>query len=121
MVSAETHMDRHEEPKSWGREEWIVNNDLYCGKRLLFDHAGGRTSLHYHVNKHETMWCRIGGFTITIVDLRDASRSVVRLEQGDSVVIPPNTVHRITATHDGSELIEFSTHHENLDSYRVEK
>ena len=23
-------------PKEWGHEEWIVNNALYCGKKLVF-------------------------------------------------------------------------------------
>ena len=115
LIKSEIHR------KSWGHEEWIVNGDLYCGKRLVFTSAGGRTSLHFHAKKHETMWCRLGGFTITVVDTRDATRSDFRLKPGDTLVIPPFSVHRIVALYDDSELMEFSTHHEDSDSYRVEK
>ncbi len=119
QVSKES--DRKHHDKSWGWEDWIVNNDLYCGKRLHFDHGGGQTSLHYHSKKHETMMCMAGSFSITIVDPLDATRSAFRLTQGDSLVIPPNTLHRITALRDDSDLIEFSTHHEDDDSYRAER
>ena len=34
-------------PKGWGREVWIANGDLYCGK-ILEINKGKRLSLHYH-------------------------------------------------------------------------
>ena len=34
-------------PKGWGREVWIVNGDLYCGKILEISKAK-RCSLHFH-------------------------------------------------------------------------
>ena len=37
----------HVEPKGWGREIWIANNDLYCGK-ILDIRKGKKCSLHYH-------------------------------------------------------------------------
>ena len=27
--------------KVWGHEEWIVNNELYCGKKLFVKKGGG--------------------------------------------------------------------------------
>ena len=38
---------------------------------------------------------------------------------GLSILIEPNTKHRFTGLED-SEIIEFSTHHEDSDSYRDE-
>lgn len=111
--------DRHCPKKSWGYEEWIVNNDLYCGKRLHFVKAGGATSLHYHAVKHETMYVEEGGFLIIVVDTETAVQTSVVLAKGQSLEIKPNTPHRIKATTDNSVLIEFSTHHQDSDSYRI--
>lgn len=121
MVTVETLSDRHCEPKSWGWEEWIVNNDLYCGKRLHFNVLYGCTSLHFHAVKHETMYVESGRFHIHVTDTLTGDVSVMELDPGSSLVIPPNTPHRIIATKSPSVLVEFSTHHENSDSYRISK
>lgn len=122
---AETLKDRHRPEKSWGWEEWIVNNDLYCGKRLHFCTLGGHTSLHFHVKKHETMYAERGEFQIEMRDTTYGTSYTVTLEEGHSIVIPPATPHRITASKLGAfteaVLVEFSTHHEDSDSYRIEK
>ena len=34
QMSANPRMPVHIEPKGWGREVWIANNPLYCGKIL---------------------------------------------------------------------------------------
>ena len=117
--------DRHCPKKSWGWEEWIVNNDLYCGKRLHFEKIGGSTSLHFHMKKHETMYVEKGVFVITTVDPVTAKRTQHTLVKGDSIVIEPGCTHRIEAAaldnYTEAVLVEFSTHHEDSDSYRVEK
>ena len=33
--------------KVWGHEEWIANNDKYCGKKLVVK-KGFRCSMHHH-------------------------------------------------------------------------
>lgn len=119
ILDVESLSDRHTEPKKWGWEEWIVNNDLYCGKRLHFNVARGSTSLHFHANKHETMYVEEGEFAIDIVDTRDGSATTKQLSKGDSIVIEPFTPHRIVAIAVPAVLVEFSTHHENRDSYRI--
>lgn len=109
---------RHTEKKVWGWEEWIVNNDDYCGKRLHFAAAGSATSMHFHVKKHETMYVESGAFNIITIDTQTCNMTVRRLDRGSSIVIEPNTPHRIVAL-EPAVLIEFSTHHENSDSYRL--
>src|SRR5262252_2427182 len=44
-------------PKGWGREVWIVNGDLYCGK-ILEIRKGKRCSLHFHKIKNESFYLR---------------------------------------------------------------
>ena len=45
----------HYVPKFWGYEQWFVNNDKYCGKRLLLN-RGYQCSVHYHKIKEETFY-----------------------------------------------------------------
>lgn len=120
MEGAKSLSDRHCEPKRWGWEEWVINNEWYCGKRLHFNVFRGSTSLHFHAMKHETMYVESGSFEIVVVDTSTGSASTIYLNAGDHIVIPPFTPHRIIATTVPAVLVEFSTHHENSDSYRVD-
>lgn len=104
-------------PKVWGREEWIVNNDKYCGKKLIFL-QGYRFSMHYHKIKEETFYVLSGRVFAELIDGGIASQRV--MNPGDILHVKPNVLHRVTALSD-AELIEFSTHHMDDDSYRVEE
>lgn len=109
----------HIEYKSWGKEEWIVNNDEYCCKKLYFTVDNGSTSLHFHVKKLETMYVEKGKFCIEIVDTKLGKLKKNILYVGDSIDIERNVPHRIINLENPSILLETSTHHENDDSYRI--
>jgi quercetin dioxygenase-like cupin family protein len=96
--------------KSWGAEYWIDNNDLYCGKILVF-RAGGRTSMHFHKLKQETMYLRAGKMLIRM------ENHTVGLEPGEFLRINRGEKHQLIAIED-SELLEISTMHHEDDSYR---
>jgi quercetin dioxygenase-like cupin family protein len=98
--------------KLWGSEEWIVNNELYCGKILNLN-KGFRGSIHYHKNKHETFYLLEGKVLIELGD----SLEKQTLKPGESIVLEPGKKHRFTPLED-SKIIEFSTHHEDDDTYR---
>lgn len=105
-------MTEHKEvQKVWGKEVWIVNRD-YCGKKLILN-KGFRCSMHHHKNKDETFYVIKGKVLIEI-----GMKKYVMLP-GDSMLIKPGQKHRFTGLED-SEIIEFSTHHEDSDSYRDE-
>ena len=97
--------------KKWGHEEWIINRD-YCGKKLVLN-KGSRCSMHYHKIKDETFYIVKGK---VLLELEDQKKI---LKPGNSILILPNKKHRFTGLED-SEIIEFSTHHEDSDSYREE-
>ena len=99
-------------PKVWGEEKWIVNNDKYCGKRLLL-FQGMQCSLHHHKIKHETFYIVGGKVRFELDD------EVYILTQGDSIEVPVGTRHRFGGLV-LSVIMEFSTHHEESDSYREE-
>ncbi|HJN57065.1 MAG: cupin domain-containing protein [Candidatus Woesearchaeota archaeon] len=105
-------MNQHKEvKKEWGKEEWITNRD-YCGKKLTLN-KGFRCSMHYHKNKDETFYILKGR---VLMETNNEKRIML---PGDSILITPNTKHRFTGLED-SEIMEFSTHHEDSDSYRDE-
>lgn len=117
---AETVENRVLVEKTWGSEEWIVNNDSYCGKLILVN-KGRHTSIHFHSLKHETMYCLKGHFRIEMSDPTTGERYDVELSPGSSVVIQQNQPHAIWGVEDENILIEFSTPHCDTDSYRVSR
>jgi mannose-6-phosphate isomerase-like protein (cupin superfamily) len=103
-------------PKAWGHELVICNNDEFCGKILHFK-QGFRFSAHSHARKREVFYLTHGRLKLMTIDPETAIQHERILEVGDTVEIPRLLVHQITALED-SDLIEFSTHHEDSDSYR---
>ncbi|MFH0898269.1 MAG: cupin domain-containing protein [bacterium] len=101
--------------KSWGHEEWIVNNEKYCGKKLVFN-QGHHCSMHFHKIKEETFYLLYGKM---LVELEQEDGSIAKrvITSGDVQHITPGLPHRMTALVD-SAIIEFSTFHMDSDSYR---
>ena len=104
--------------KGWGREVWIANNELYCGK-ILEIRAGKKCSLHYHRLKTESFYLRTGRLRVRVKESSD-SRAIneFELEAGQCIDIPIGFVHQMEALED-SELYEFSTQHFDSDSHRL--
>jgi ADP-L-glycero-D-manno-heptose 6-epimerase len=97
--------------KEWGSEKWLVNRD-YCGKILILN-KGFQCSLHHHKIKDETFYISKGKVLLEL----DGEKHL--LLPGDYKLVMPGQKHRFTGVED-SEIIEFSTHHEESDSYRDE-
>jgi len=97
--------------KEWGSEEWIVNNEKYCGKILNLK-PGFRGSIHYHKNKHETFYLLEGKILLEL-----PPEEKIIMNPGDVQILPPLKKHRFTPL-ENSKIIEFSTHHEDSDTYR---
>ena len=111
--------------KRWGEEKVIVNNDLYCGK-LLTIVPQYQCSVHYHKNKTETFHIIEGSLeleysrSLEVDDLLNNNFETITLEAGDTYDIEPLTTHRFrTATSKSCSFMEFSTHHDDEDSYRL--
>ena len=100
----------HKVRKIWGEEHWIVNRD-FCGKMMLL-RKGFRCSLHFHKDKDEVFYVTKGR---VFLELGDGERV---MGPGDHHHVPPGVEHRFWGLED-AEIIEFSTHHEDHDSYRV--
>jgi mannose-6-phosphate isomerase-like protein (cupin superfamily) len=110
----------HIEPKGWGREVWIANNDRYCGK-ILEIKQGKRCSLHYHKIKTETFYLRAGRLKVRVKESATSeTMDEFVLNAGDCMDVPIGLVHQMEALED-SELFEFSTQHFDSDSHRLVK
>jgi mannose-6-phosphate isomerase-like protein (cupin superfamily) len=105
-------------PKGWGREVWIANNDLYCGK-ILEIKKGKRCSLHFHKLKTESFYLRSGRLRIRIKQSPEAETiEQFELAAGQCMDVPRGLIHQMEALED-AELFEFSTQHFDSDSYRL--
>lgn len=113
--------ERHE--KGWGYEEWITNNEKYCGKILHFN-KGKQCSIHYHKIKDETFYLLGGRFELLLSDSPEeyekGNISRVIMASRETVHLWPGRVHQMTALED-SDLLEISTQHFEEDSYRLVK
>jgi mannose-6-phosphate isomerase-like protein (cupin superfamily) len=106
------------EPKVWGREIWIANGPLYCGK-ILEINRGRRCSLHYHKLKSESFYLRRGRLKLKIKEsLESDFFEEFEVLPGDCVDITPDLPHQMEALED-AQLYEFSTQHFDSDSYRI--
>ena len=106
-------------PKGWGEEIIIENNEMYCGKILIFK-KGCKFSMHYHMKKDETWWVEYGHFIYSFIDTETALLQTVNLKEGDIVRQYPGQPHQLEAVSNG-RIFEVSTHHEDSDSYRIMK
>ena len=106
-------------PKGWGEELIIENNEMYCGKLLIFK-AGCKFSMHYHMIKDETWYVDKGEFIYRWIDTETAETHEQHLKVGDIVRQRPGQPHQLEAKTEGT-IFEISTTHSDSDSYRVWK
>jgi mannose-6-phosphate isomerase-like protein (cupin superfamily) len=102
--------------KGWGYELIIINKE-YCGKILHFN-QNAKMSMHFHIKKDETWYVSKGKFIFRWIDTSNAKLNEEYFCQGESIIISQGLPHQLEAIEE-SEIIEFSTHHFDNDSYRV--
>ena len=106
-------------PKGWGEELIIENNEMYCGKLLIFK-KGCKFSMHYHLIKDETWYVNEGKFLYRWIDTETAETIEQELKEGDVVRQRVGQPHQLTSLQPNSIVFEVSTQHFEHDSYRVE-
>jgi mannose-6-phosphate isomerase-like protein (cupin superfamily) len=104
--------------KLWGYEKIIVNTDKYCGK-IIHINEFNMGSFHYHKIKDETFYLLSGKVKIkySLSDNYENSEDII-MNPGDTFRIYPELRHQIIGIEE-SDLLEFSTHDIDDDSYRV--
>jgi mannose-6-phosphate isomerase len=92
--------------KPWGRELWIAHTDKYALK-IIEVNAGTRSSLQYHVRKHEHIYVDAGVLQIEWEN-EGGQMETLTLKAGDVIENKPGRRHRVTAI-ENARLIEVST------------
>ena len=92
--------------KPWGRELWVAHTDKYALK-IIEVNKGTRSSLQYHVKKHEHIYVDSGLLQIEWED-EAGQMHTLRLKPGDVIENKPGRKHRVLAL-ENVRLIEVST------------
>jgi len=92
--------------KPWGRELWIAHTDRYALKIIEFK-QGSRSSLQYHIKKHEHIYVDSGKLQVELED-DNGEMETVLLGPRDVIENRPGRKHRVTAI-EVVRLIEVST------------
>tara|TARA_R110002020_G_scaffold372852_1_gene584259 strand:- start:51 stop:464 length:414 start_codon:yes stop_codon:yes gene_type:complete len=104
--------------KAWGYENWIINNELYCGKLLVFK-INKQFSMHYHLLKDEAWYISKGEFLYKWIDTENATEQETIVKKGDCIHLMPGQPHQMLALTEEATIFEVSTQHFDTDSYRV--
>ena len=108
--------------KEWGREIWMANNSShdYCAKILQIN-QGYNTSLHFHLQKHETFYITKGQLQVDLICTIDGVKMTRILNKGDVLEIDVGQPHQLIAYDGDVEFIEISTFHRDSDRLRIIK
>jgi len=105
--------------KKWGSETWVVNELQYAGK-LMTVSPGHSCSLHFHKNKMETFYVLEGVLKLSLYDWERCETHDFILNPGECYTLSPMTPHSFsTHTNETCKFIEFSTFHDDADTYRL--
>ena len=97
----------------------IQQLEKYCAKQLIIN-PGESTSMHFHIDKHETMIVIAGKLRIEYIHKKKVHAT--ELKPYDSFVIAPGLPHKLKCPKSEKEptrIIECSTKHYNDDSIRI--
>ena len=92
--------------KPWGRELWVAHTEKYALK-IIEVKKGHRSSLQYHVIKHEHIYVDSGALKVEWEGEDGHMRESI-LQVGDVIENKPGRKHRVTPLED-VRLIEVST------------
>ena len=104
--------------KAWGHELWIINDEKYCGKLLVFK-KNKEFSMHFHLLKDEAWYVSKGKFEFKYIDTESSEEYSIEVNEGDCIHLLPGQPHQMLALTEGATIFEVSTQHFDSDSYRV--
>jgi mannose-6-phosphate isomerase-like protein (cupin superfamily) len=105
--------------KGWGFEIVFANNDKYCGKLLIFEKAGAKTSLVFHKEKAKSWFINSGRFKVTFIDVATGEIKQSELSEGQTADFGPLGPHQIEALVDNSMIFEVGTADYVEDRFRL--
>jgi mannose-6-phosphate isomerase len=94
-------VDIYSEERPWGRFEKFHENEL-CTVKLIYVKANARLSLQFHKSRWE-FWKIIKGTAQVELDKKHLT-----IKEGEVIVIPKNTKHRVKALASECVILEIS-------------
>jgi mannose-6-phosphate isomerase-like protein (cupin superfamily) len=105
--------------KGWGFELVFANNDKYCGKLLIFERAGAKTSLVFHKEKAKSWFINAGRFKVTFIDVVTGEIKQSELSEGQTADFGPLGPHQVEALVANSMIFEVGTADYVEDRFRL--
>jgi len=105
--------------KGWGFEIIFANNDKYCGKLLVFERAGAKTSLVFHKEKRKSWFVNAGKFRVKYIDVATGELKEAVLEEGKTADFAELGPHQIEALTPNSIIFEVGTADYVEDRFRL--
>ena len=105
--------------KGWGFELVFANNDKYCGKLLIFERAGAKTSLVFHKEKTKSWFVNAGKFKVKFIDVSTGEMKEAVLEEGQTADFGQLGPHQIESLVANSIIFEVGTGDYVEDRFRL--
>jgi hypothetical protein len=105
--------------KGWGFELIFANNDKYCGKLLVFEKVGAKTSLVFHKEKTKSWFVNAGKFKVTYIDVTTGEMKQSELSEGQTADFGQLGPHQIEALVANSMIFEVGTSDYVEDRFRL--
>ena len=105
--------------KGWGFEIIFANNDKYCGKLLVFERVGAKTSLVFHKEKVKSWFVNAGKFKVTYVDVATGEMKQSELNEGQTADFAQLGPHQVEALVANSIIFEVGTSDYIEDRFRL--
>ena len=105
--------------KGWGFEIVFANNDKYCGKLLVFERAGAKTSLVFHKDKRKSWFVNSGKFKVRYIDISTGELKEAILEEGKTADFAELGPHQIESLAPNSMIFEVGTADYIEDRFRL--
>jgi mannose-6-phosphate isomerase-like protein (cupin superfamily) len=105
--------------KGWGYEIVWSNNEKYCGKLLVFERSGAKTSLVFHKEKIKSWFINAGKFKVTYIDIQTGETKETILSEGQTADFGPLGPHRVESLEPNSVIFEVGTADYPEDRYRL--
>lgn len=102
--------------KWWGYELTYKNDSQYCAKLLQMSPSGS-TSMHFHIDKHETLILVDGELHVDYIDNKETK--TIALSKNQALVVPPGFPHRLYTKDTSATIVEASTLDKETDSIRI--
>jgi mannose-6-phosphate isomerase-like protein (cupin superfamily) len=105
--------------KEWGYEIIWASNGFYCGKILVFDKVGSKTTVSISKNKKKSWFVQAGRFKIEFIDIQTGKTQSAILEEGKTVDIAEMSPHSLESLSPNSMIFEVGTPDDLADQFRL--